>query len=541
MFHKLDHEFEHLCFISWPRASGDHVRRFVEACREEIETRCAPSGLRGTVFLDLSMKKGVDWERTIARALCRSICMVSVCGPLYYESNWCRREWGSMDSLGRLRLGAEHDLIFPIVAWDDDHPQEVKRLQPYDISRRLLNAGSRFRDSGWFRQVISELVDHIVTTANRLAVAECRPDCETFKLAEPAFARRPDRSESLPFNPSRKHRSGPASEFPAPDGEPGEIITFYSYKGGVGRSMAVANVGTLLAGRSPRSARPTLLIDWDLEAPGLHHFFTTDLDSEQLQAISDDMPPLMDPKQPGLIDYFFDLREKLKKGETPPDPAAYIVARTRVQGLHFMKAGRLDPSYAERVTAFDWAKFFEDFGNSLTEFRTWLARTYEYILIDSRTGITDISGICTALLPDRVVVLFAPNSQNLRGLRETIPKILEYRRASRDARPLTIVPVPSRFDALGGLKEMVDYFIQFKDTFTDIFTAAYALESCNLDKHFNEAMLPYVPSYSYIERLAVARDEPDYPGSLRAAYQRLVGRILMDVPWEKSSSQTSAG
>ena len=49
----------------------------------------------------------------------------------------------------------------------------------------------------------------------------------------------------------------------------GNIITFYSYKGGTGRSMALANVSYLLASWGYK----VLLVDWDLEAPGLHNFF----------------------------------------------------------------------------------------------------------------------------------------------------------------------------------------------------------------------------------------------------------------------------
>ena len=58
---------------------------------------------------------------------------------------------------------------------------------------------------------------------------------------------------------------------------PGQIITFYSYKGGTGRTMALANCASLIARRAPvgpegRRAR-VLAIDWDLEAPGLHRYF----------------------------------------------------------------------------------------------------------------------------------------------------------------------------------------------------------------------------------------------------------------------------
>ena len=50
----------------------------------------------------------------------------------------------------------------------------------------------------------------------------------------------------------------------------GSIITFYSYKGGVGRSMALANCAIILT----RWNYSVLIIDWDLEAPGIENFFS---------------------------------------------------------------------------------------------------------------------------------------------------------------------------------------------------------------------------------------------------------------------------
>ena len=63
-----------------------------------------------------------------------------------------------------------------------------------------------------------------------------------------------------------------------------QIITFYSYKGGVGRSMARANVATLLS----KWGKKVLMIDWDLEAPGLENFFReylTDTDWKQQKGV----------------------------------------------------------------------------------------------------------------------------------------------------------------------------------------------------------------------------------------------------------------
>src|SRR5438309_1920072 len=46
------------------------------------------------------------------------------------------------------------------------------------------------------------------------------------------------------------------------------VITFYSFKGGVGRTMALVNVAADLV----RRGRKVLVVDFDLEAPGLETY-----------------------------------------------------------------------------------------------------------------------------------------------------------------------------------------------------------------------------------------------------------------------------
>src|SRR5262249_23675744 len=58
----------------------------------------------------------------------------------------------------------------------------------------------------------------------------------------------------------------------------GKIVTFYSYKGGVGRTMALANVAWILASNGYR----VLAVDWDLESPGLHRYFHPFLEDKAL-------------------------------------------------------------------------------------------------------------------------------------------------------------------------------------------------------------------------------------------------------------------
>lgn len=60
----------------------------------------------------------------------------------------------------------------------------------------------------------------------------------------------------------------------------GQIITFYSYKGGTGRTMTLANVAWILASNGKR----VLSVDWDLESPGLHKFFHPFLDESTITA-----------------------------------------------------------------------------------------------------------------------------------------------------------------------------------------------------------------------------------------------------------------
>src|SRR4030095_3640231 len=79
--------------------------------------------------------------------------------------------------------------------------------------------------------------------------------------------------------------------------EPSEVITFYSYTGGVGRSMALANVACLLARRCPED-RGGLVVDWILESPSLHRFFEDRFPSLGEGALDE---------QPGLLDLLMEL------------------------------------------------------------------------------------------------------------------------------------------------------------------------------------------------------------------------------------------
>ena len=61
---------------------------------------------------------------------------------------------------------------------------------------------------------------------------------------------------------------------------------------------------------------------------------------------------------------------------------------------------------------------------------------YDYVLIDSRTGVSDTSGICTVEMPDTLVVCFTLNDQSIRGASAVAESVCGLRKPGKSAAPL---------------------------------------------------------------------------------------------------------
>ena len=85
----------------------------------------------------------------------------------------------------------------------------------------------------------------------------------------------------------------------------------------------------------------------------------------------------------------------------------------------FMPAGKRDGAYQSLLAGMNWKEFYAKQQGFLfvENLKAAIGKIYspDYVLVDSRTGITDISGVCTLQLPDLVVLLFGLNEQNLLG------------------------------------------------------------------------------------------------------------------------------
>ena len=298
-----------------------------------------------------------------------------------------------------------------------------------------------------------------------------------------------------------------------------KIATFYSYKGGVGRSMVLANVAYLLADRYDIDV---VLVDWDLEAPGLHRFF--DIANEEVEK--------------GLLDLVYDYKallldsDRLKKS-TAGGGRLFDLSKYMIEGVHpggkknwgggrisLLPAGNLKDNYAERLAAVDWEEFYEKWhGFGFIEFlKKELRKRGQIVLVDSRTGVTDAGGICTIQIPDIVVLLFALNAQNLEGIASIAESIhLRASKTRRGTGPPDLLLQPARVDLYAEQKELKYWLDRASDELGDV-----GKNSLDPDV-LAEIAIPYVGLYSYGERIAVS-DGRNLP--LQKAMDGVTRRLL---------------
>lgn len=211
------------------------------------------------------------------------------------------------------------------------------------------------------------------------------------------------------------------------------VVSFYSYKGGVGRSVGLLNVAWHLASRGARVA----LLDLDLEAPGLQHAY--------LRKGSSGWEPAV-PKR-SFVDLVrnyvkypqFDVKSKLRNYLTEGlGPNGKI-------GLCAARAGN-DREYQTFLQEFSWPEFY---GNAERPGKVVTASivaglselAYDYLLIDARTGLTDVRGVTLIDMPDLVVAVTNLSRQSADGIREqldqieAVNKLIIEQGSSRSRRP----------------------------------------------------------------------------------------------------------
>ncbi len=189
-----------------------------------------------------------------------------------------------------------------------------------------------------------------------------------------------------------------------------ETVAFYSYKGGVGRTLLVANTAQFLA----MSGRKVVALDLDLEAPGLHQKLGSRDDLKRAEAGTlrgavDELLGILGNEPGGRS-----LQETAIKVPLPDDakegflrviPAGSAPSHAYWAGLeklsHILRASSCTGGLPEAVLELR-ARIREEFKP-------------DFLLIDSRTGITELGGLATSLLADRVVCLTTTAPESVDG------------------------------------------------------------------------------------------------------------------------------
>jgi tetratricopeptide (TPR) repeat protein/Mrp family chromosome partitioning ATPase len=305
---------------------------------------------------------------------------------------------------------------------------------------------------------------------------------------------------------------------------PGTVYTFYSYKGGVGRSMAVANAGVVMA----TEGRRVLLIDWDLEAPGLEVYFR-----KSARLVGD----------PSTVPGVVDLLEARARGAELPWSKCLLKAEFFGHSLDIISAGSRTDDYRRRVQQLNWEELFAKHrvGNYVDALREEWRAAYDFVLVDSRTGITDIGDVCTVLLPDTLVLMFVANEQNVDGIKDVMARAVKARsKLPVNRSKLLGVPLPARDERDREYARSIEWQQVFADAFGAIYREWLPKQVSPADA-LNKLYIPYVAAWSFGENIPVlesARERSD-PSSLGAAYTRLASLLVSRLDWYSIAAKSS--
>jgi len=284
------------------------------------------------------------------------------------------------------------------------------------------------------------------------------------------------------------------------------IVTFYSYKGGVGRSMALANVAVLLARRGLR----VLALDWDLEAPGIENYFSYFS---------------VETERGGLLNLFMDV----SNGKNV-DYRDYVSAvRDKDVKLSLITSGRAtDSKYSANLERFDWRAFFAKGGGEfLEDVRERWKNDFDLTLIDSRTGLSDSGGICTIQLPDIVVAMFTANHQSLYGVRDVMQLAQTARHSLAHDRPqMNIVPLASRF--ANDFRESKSWLDRTSEAMSE-FYRDWLPSWANAREVAEHLKIPHVDYFGYGEKLAVVEQGTTDPQGMGFAYEKVANLLANDL------------
>ena len=137
--------FSNTCFISYRHGGHEHSRKLVESFYQALSGEL-DLYIRGSrVYLDRERLRGGDFfSQELATQLCRSVCMVLLFDPSYFDlaSPYCAREYKAMLDLEeqrRMCCPAGMGLIIPVIIRGEKLlPDEIKNSRQFYSFEKLL-------------------------------------------------------------------------------------------------------------------------------------------------------------------------------------------------------------------------------------------------------------------------------------------------------------------------------------------------------------------------------------------------------------------
>ncbi len=238
-----------------------------------------------------------------------------------------------------------------------------------------------------------------------------------------------------------------------------QFVSFYSYKGGVGRSTILAN----LACQQAVNGRKVLIIDLDLEAPGQHS-----------SGLFKDNPVTDSVIKGGFVDLcvaWQQHHEKTRDEVYEWDLQDYMLRSIfldRLSGagqIFLMPASKnLDADYARKLDRLDWRKFFSSpiKGYQLLAALKLFCKIeeFDWVFLDSRTGLSDPYYMATSWLSNTIVCFSSLNRQSIEGCRYAMEHILTEDSTDKygEKRVLpvvTLIPPTRNFEANERIKTIL--------------------------------------------------------------------------------------
>ena len=191
--------------------------------------------------------------------------------------------------------------------------------------------------------------------------------------------------------------------------------------------------------------------------------------------------------------------------------------------MDFVGAGQQGATYGVRVNTYQWGDFYKNLGGGvfLEAVKARLRDDYDFVLIDSRTGISDTSGICTVHMPDELVVCFTLNRQSICGAAATASSADAQRRRADGTQGLRIWPVPTRIELHE--KDRLEASRLFaRENFAPF---VWHIPAARRAEYWGSVEMLYFPYYAYEEVLATIADTPQSTASLLNSMERLTGYL----------------